>query len=116
MNLNVNCYDLTDQLNQDESVRGTSFIIQIPFKAYKLLKVIDNNLYVVVDIDSLDQSYVQLSFIPAGWDIKYIDNILNNNPNLYDFLGEYKLHNESEFVFLFGRCLTDNEIRRLKDD
>ena len=113
MNLNINCYSLADQLDIDEAIKGTSFIIQIPFRAYKLLKVIDNNLYVIVDIDSMEQSYIQLTFIPPGWDIKYIDPKLNDCPDSYDYLGQY---DTEEFVFLFGRILSDIELRRLKND
>lgn len=111
MNLNINCYNLTDQLDRDEAIKGTSFIIQIPFRAYKLLKVIDNNLYVIVDIDSMEQSYIQLTFIPPGWDIKYIDNNLNDDPYQYEYLGQY---NTEDFVFLFGRVLSDKETKEIE--
>lgn len=115
MNLNINCYDLSNELSKEESIRGTSFIIQLPFKVFKLLKVIDTNFYAIVDIDSLDQSYVQLSFIPAGWDVKYIDEKLNEEPSIYNFLGEYQIEN-NEFIFLFGRVLSEEEVRSLIND
>ena len=116
MNLNINCYDLSNELSKEESIKGTSFIVQLPFKVYKLLKVIGTNFYTAVDIDSLDQSYVQLSFIPAGWDIKYIDIKLNEEPSIYTFLGEYELDNSNEFVFLFARVLSEEEVRSIEND
>lgn len=116
MNLNINCYDLSGELNKEESIKGTSFIIQLPFKVYRLLKVIGTNFYTAVDIDSLDQSYVQLSFIPAGWDIRDIDPVLNDDPNVYSFLGEYKINHSNEFVFVFARVLTEKEVRILEND
>ena len=114
MNLNINCYDITNQLSKEELRKGTSFIIQIPFKAYKLLKVKDNYLYVMVDIDSLEQSYVQLSFIPDTFDIKYIDPIMNNNPEFYYYLGQYDFNDG--FLFLFARVLTKQEIKEIEND
>lgn len=114
MNLNINCYSIEDQLTDEEFIKGITFVVQIPFKVFRLLKVVDNNLYVVVDIDSLEQSYIQLSFIPADRDIKYIDNDLNSEPLLYTFLGECRLTDKPDVVFLFARVLTEKYVQKLE--
>ena len=109
-NLNINCYDITDELTIEEATKGTSYVIQIPFKVYKLLKVIDNKLYVIVDIDSLDESFIKLSYVPALHDVKYIDNSLNDYFDLYEYLGTYDVPTFDKFVFLFARELTEKEV------
>lgn len=115
MNLNINCYDLSDELSNTETTQGASFILQLPNKVFSFVKIKNNKLYVVVDIDSLEQTYIQISFIPAERDIKYIDEILNSRPELYQCLGEYEIDN-TECIFVFSRILSDMEVTKITND
>ena len=112
MNLNINCYNFENQLDKEESIKGATYAILLPAKILKLLKIVNNNLYCVVDLDSIEKSFVQFSYIPPNHDIKYIDKKLNDEFNSYQFLGEYEVDN-GEFVFLFGRVLTEKEIKEI---